>query len=105
VCGLCGVFNHSEHWTSVTPGTGDETRGLESAAQRQQQVLAARDVLSLYGLKLETWANRYTLSSRTGKAAVVDNLGALWAEAERLTGQACDPLDPVILAKLEAKTP
>ena len=36
--------------------------------------------------------------------AVVDNLGSLWAEAERLTGQACDPLDPMVLAKLEARS-
>jgi hypothetical protein len=36
--------------------------------------------------------------------AVVDNLGSLWVEAEHLTGQACDPLDPMVLTKLGARS-
>jgi hypothetical protein len=31
---------------------------------------------------------------------VVENLGALWVEAERLTGQKLDPLDPELIAAL-----
>jgi hypothetical protein len=73
-------------------------------ADRRLRALAANDILSLFGLKLESWAGRYALRSRTGKMAVVDNLGSLWAEAERLAGQACDPLDPMVLAKLEARS-
>jgi hypothetical protein len=34
--------------------------------------------------------------------AVVDNFGALWPEAERLSGRPCDPLDPAVIAALEA---
>jgi hypothetical protein len=98
MCGLCGVLNHADHWTS-NPGGAD---GTKPAADRQLRAFAANDVLSHYGLKLDTWAGQYTLKSRTGKMAVVNNLGSLWAEAERLAGQACDPLDPVVLAKLEA---
>jgi hypothetical protein len=98
---LCGILNHADHWTSepAIVGGGATAR---PAADRHLRALAANDILSLFGLKLESWAGRYTLKNRTGKMAVVDNLGSLWVEAERLTGRASDPLDPTILAKLEA---
>ncbi len=97
MCGLCGVFNAADHWTNGP----DTARVTLPAADRQMRALAANDILSLYGLKLETWAGRFTLRNRTGKMAVVNNLGELWIEAERLMGRPCDPLDPAVLAKLE----
>ena len=42
------------------------------------------------------------LSTRTGKTEIVDNLAHLWARAEALSGRRCDPLDPELLARLEA---
>jgi hypothetical protein len=102
VCGLCGVLNHADHWTN---GPAIDGGGIaRPGADRRLRALAANDILSLFGLKLESWAGRYTLRSRTGKMAVVDNLGSLWVEAERLTGQACDPLDPMVLTKLGARS-
>jgi hypothetical protein len=32
---------------------------------------------------------------------MVDHLGHLWANAEKLLGRPCDPLDPALLARLE----
>lgn len=104
MCGLCGVLNHADHWTSGPASAGEGASVARPAADRQLRTFAANDILSIFGLKLESWAGRYTLRSRTGKTAVVDNLGAIWVEAERLLGHACDPLDPVVLAKLEART-
>jgi hypothetical protein len=102
---LCGVLNHADHWTSGPGGAGDGSTAARPAADRQLRTFAANDILSLFGLKLENWADRYLLRSRTGKTAVVDNLGAIWVEAERLTGQPCDPLDPAVLARLEGRVP
>jgi hypothetical protein len=52
-------------------------------------------------LHLDDWAGRvYVLRDRKGRAAVVDNLGTLWAEAERLTGAPLDPLDPALVHAL-----
>ena len=100
MCGLCGVLNHADHWTS---GPGEASGATRPAADRHLRAVAANDVLALFGLKLESWAGRYTLRSRTGKMAVVDNLGAVWVEAEKLIGRPCDPFDPAVLAQLEAK--
>jgi hypothetical protein len=102
MCGLCGVLNHADHWTSG-PGRADAPGSPPPAADRQLRALAANDILGLFGLRLDSWAGRYTLRSQTGKMAVVDNLGAIWVEAEKLLGHPCDPLDPRVLARLEAK--
>jgi hypothetical protein len=52
-------------------------------------------------LHLDDWSGRiYVLRDRKGRSAVVENLGALWTEAERLAGRTLDPLDPELLAFL-----
>jgi hypothetical protein len=58
-------------------------------------------VLGHFGLCLEDWSGRiYVLSDRKGRAVVVENLGALWVQAERLAGRPLDPLDPELVASL-----
>jgi hypothetical protein len=58
-------------------------------------------VLGHFGLRLDDWGGRvYVLRNHKGRAIVVTNLGTVWAEAERLTGQALDPLDPGLVAAL-----
>jgi hypothetical protein len=58
-------------------------------------------VLAVYGLKLDDWSGRvWVLRDGKGRAAVVDDLGAVWVEAERLCGRALDPLDPELVAAL-----
>ncbi|UHC18621.1 hypothetical protein LRS73_12660 [Methylobacterium currus] len=96
MCGLCGAFGAPDHWS-------DGVRSGTPQAERRARAAAANRVLGLYGLRLAAWADRYTLSGRTGRSAVVDHLGALWPAAERLSGRPCDPLDPVVIAALEGQ--
>ena len=98
MCGLCGLFGQADHWSDAAHVASDRT----GQAERQHRVAVANRVLAQFGLKLAAWSNRYTLTSRTGRMAVVDTIGALWPEAERLSGRACDPLDPQIVAALES---
>lgn len=95
MCGLCGVFGVAEHWTD---GAG------RSQAEAQHRIEVANDFVGLYGLRLAEWAGRFTLSGPTGGAAVVDHLGALWPAAERLAGRTFDPLDPNVIAAVEARS-
>lgn len=99
MCALCGAFGAAEHWTDETgPATS-----RPSEAERRRRARIANEALGLYGLELKAWANRFTLTSRTGKSAVVDHFGSVWAEAERMTGRPCDPLDEATLDALEAR--
>jgi hypothetical protein len=90
MCGLCGVLL-SETWA-------------EEAGDRRARVLRLKlvnRVLAHFGLRLDEWGGRvYVLRDRTGRTAVVDDLSAIWREAERLAGRPLDPLDPELLASL-----
>ncbi len=97
MCGLCGTFGAADHWSDgLTVSTSSPS------AERRRRSTEANRILRFYGLKLTEWSNRFTLVGPTGKSAVVDNLGSLWAAAEQLTGRGCDPLDLSIIEAVEA---
>jgi len=98
MCGLCGILGVAEHWTDSAGGAAASRQ-----ADRQHRARVANAVLGVFGLKLADWMNRYTLTGPTGRSAVIDNLGAVWPMAERLTGRPCDPLDPAVIAAVEAR--
>lgn len=98
MCGLCGLFGGTRHWTDAP---GERARTPE--AERRHRVEVANRMLQPFGLRLASWAGRYTLTGRTGRAAVVEHVGALWPTAERLAGRPCDPLDPALLSDLERR--
>jgi hypothetical protein len=90
MCVLCGVLLQ-EHWAEQDGG-------------RRGRVLRGRllnRVLRVYGLKLDDWSGRvWVLRDAKGRTAVVENLGAVWVEAEKLAGRRLDPLDPELVAAL-----
>jgi len=90
MCSLCGVLLN-EGWA-------------EQGGDRRARVLRLRllnRVLDHYGLQLDGWAGRvYVLRDRTGRTAIVDDLGSIWREAELLARTPLDPLDPELLAGL-----
>ena len=110
MCGLCGVFGGERHWTerAASPaifggadGDGPEGRRMTPARERQERVRLVNRVLDPLGLVLVEWAaSSYVLRTKTGRSEVVSDLGGLWPAAERLLGRPCDPLDPVLLARI-----
>jgi hypothetical protein len=90
MCALCGVLLN-EHWSEQDGGR----------RARVARTRLANRVLDHFGLRLDDWAGRvYVLRDRKGRSVVVDDLGALWAEAERLAGRRLDPLDPDLVRAL-----
>ena len=106
MCALCGGLGGSEHWTDAVARPGVFTRntdGLERRRERTARVAHANRILRHFGLTLADWqGSSFVLSTVTGKTEIVDNLAHLWATAEKLIGRPCDPLDPVLVARLEA---
>ena len=105
MCSLCGVLGGAGHWTDAAARPGVFTRNIDSPQRRRERihrVACAQRVLGLYGLTLSDWqGTSYVLSTATGKTEIVDNLGHLWATAEKLLGSPCDPLDPDLIVRLE----
>ena len=106
MCALCGVLGGSDHWTDAAARPGVFTRNVDSLQRRRERfarVAAAQRVLAFYGLTLSDWqGTSFVLSTMTGKTELVDNLTHLWAAAEKLIRRPCDPLDPALLARMEA---
>ena len=104
MCSLCGILAGRGHWTE-SAANPEVFAGRHQAhtvgRERQQRTRVLNVVLAHYGLSVSDWAgSRYVLRSRTGRSALVENLNELWAEAEKLLGRPCDPLDPSLLSDL-----
>lgn len=106
MCSLCGILGADDHWSSAVARAGtfsrntDRTTRAREAAERRRIV---NRVLATRHMRLDEWQGRsYVLSTATGRTAVFDALSHLWPEAETLAGASFDPLDPALLAKLEA---
>lgn len=106
MCALCGVLGGAEHWADAVARPGVFTRNTDPIQRRRERynrVASASQVLRYYGLTLSDWqSSSYVVSTATGKTELVDNMGHLWASAEKLLGKPCDPLDPAFLSRLEA---
>ncbi|MFC3073409.1 hypothetical protein [Shinella pollutisoli] len=105
MCSLCGVLGGNEHWTDAAARPGVFTRNVERIDRRRERarrVAAANRVLAAFGMSLSDWqGSSFVLATRTGKSEIVEDLGHLWPAAERLSGRACDPLDPDLIRRME----
>ena len=103
MCALCGGIEQARHWTDRLEATESEAEGPAAWRQsRQMQVALANRILSQLGLEVRDWdAHAFVLGNRTGQCELVPRLAAMWNTAERLARCRCDPLDPVLLARLE----
>jgi len=96
----------ARHWTDRLEGTAS-SEAEEPAAWRQGrqlQIALANRILSQHGLAVRDWdAHTFVLSNRTGQSELVSRLAAVWSTAERLGRCRCDPLNPVLLSRLEGE--
>ena len=106
MCSLCGVLGGSEHWADAVARPGVYTRngdGGDRRRERANRVKVANRVLAPFAMKLSDWqGTSFVISTRTGKSEIIEDLGHLWPAAERLSGRMCDPLNPDLIAHLEA---
>jgi hypothetical protein len=81
----------NEHWAE---GDGGRRARVFRAALLNR-------VLGHFGLSLHDWSGAvYVLRDRKGSSVVVQDIGAVWSEAERLLGSPLDPLDAALVAEL-----
>jgi len=105
VCILCGELVMHVHWTdqashdreySNTVVSGELQR--DRLRGRMHRVRYVNAVLSFYGLSFKDWqGSKYLLSDKKGQQKVVNDLGDMWPEAQKMAGKGIDPLDPALL--------
>ncbi|MDR3255339.1 MAG: hypothetical protein LBT31_07205 [Synergistaceae bacterium] len=108
MCILCGELVINVHWTDqknhdreygniVVAGESQRDR----VRDRLRRVSFVNRILSFYGLDLRDWGgSKYILSDKKGSSKVVNDLGDMWQEAQKLTDNRLDPLDPGLLSHL-----
>jgi hypothetical protein len=109
VCALCGVFGGKGHWSDSTSAPdvfASRTEPQTRLRERQTRTRLINVILKHYGVTVKDWSgSSYLLTTLTGRTAIVDTVGELWAAAERLSGRTVDPLDDAYLATLEKLPP
>jgi hypothetical protein len=104
MCALCGVLGGKGEWSdsAAAPAVfAGRTQPQTRLRERQARTRILNAVLKHHGVSVKDWSgNSYLLASRTGRTAIVETVGEIWAAAERIAGGICDPLDERYLATL-----
>jgi hypothetical protein len=106
MCALCAVLGSSRYWTDAAGRAEFEADGVKVSKRHEhaRRVQLANGVLQTFGLRLKDWgASSYVLENAAGKSEGVYHLNGIWAAAERLSGEVCDPLDEALIARLAAE--
>lgn len=106
MCGLCGILGDGSHWADGLAGPDEVQASAVPSLRRRarrERVALGNLVLAHYGLSLADWQGRdFILRSPTGATTLVSTLTDLWPKAEQLAARKIDPLDPVLLDRLDA---
>lgn len=100
MCGLCGALGGESHWS--TNIEDPEQAHFARRRARAYRVALINRVLGPRRITIEDFqAASFVLATATGKREIVQDLGGVWLQAERMGGHELDPLDPAFLASLQ----
>lgn len=98
MCGLCGIFGETTHWSTQGVARGTSKR------QRFFRLQAINRVLSLVNYSILDFSGTdYVLCSPTGAQTMVKEMGQMWQDLEKMSGKALDPLDENVIAALRKR--
>jgi hypothetical protein len=109
MCGLCGTLMEGPHWSETGTDAARDTKvasGRQRFLERAYRVRLINRVLERFACRAEDWTGgQYIMRSPNGAADVVTSLPQLWRALETMSGRPADPLDPELIARLEAAEP
>ena len=109
MCGFCAVFAGIPHWSEVGSDAAQEvpaSSGPETRQGRLQRLALIDRVARFYGCRVEDWmGEQYIVRSLRGRTELVRALPSVWSVVEDIAGRRVDPLDPALLAALDAGSP
>lgn len=91
MCANCGFPATVGHWTEA----GNDT-SFDRMRARMRRIGVLRRVLAPVGLTADDDGQTpgVTISTRTGRHEMAEDLADVWAVVERMTGRPLDPLAP-----------
>ena len=106
MCALCSVLGSSNHWTDMAGRSEFSWNGnkVTRRLERNRRVSLLKPLFDHYDLELKDWGgSTYLLGNVAGEFKEVYQLSGIWAVAEELIGNPCDPLDPRLIKRLSGK--
>lgn len=103
MCGLCGLWGNTGHWSSASARavSGGAASGLNPLRERALQVRLLDRVAGLVGARVEDWAgSSWIVRGASGATEIVDALPLVWPAIERLTGKPLDPMSDAVIERL-----
>jgi hypothetical protein len=104
MCALCGVLDGKREWSdsATAPAAfAGRARPQTRLRERQARTSVLNAVLKHHGVSVKDWSgSSYLLTGRTGRTAIVETVGEIWAATERIGGGPCDPLDERYLSTI-----
>lgn len=98
MCGLCGIFGETSHWSTQGVAHGSSRR------QRFFRLQAVNRVLNLVNYTIRDFSGtEYVVSSPTGSQSMVKEMGQLWQNVEKMRGRPLDPLDESLINAYAAR--
>jgi hypothetical protein len=101
MCGLCGLFGSTDHWTAASASLRVFPGARTRRAERAEHVRVANAVLGAFAIRLDDWqGSSFVVSGPTGRREMAATLPEVWQAAAAMAGRKLDPLDPVLIARL-----
>ncbi|HEX4764870.1 MAG TPA: hypothetical protein VH414_01200 [Lichenihabitans sp.] len=101
MCEVCAIFGAGEHWSDFGRLRDEQFPFADiqhTRAQRKRRIALLNRLLSTLGLSCEEWdGESLVILDGRGRSNLAPTLSDVWSAAERLSGRAIDPLDPVFL--------
>ncbi len=103
MCGMCGLWGGTDHWSNPARLPGAE-RGVNTTRARALQAGVVSSFTRAGGVTVRDWGQAsWVVENFSGGTEIVDSLGSVWPAVEKLTGRRLDPLSPEFLQLLEAR--
>lgn len=100
MCGLCGLWGETAHWTSIAAHPDTRSRDTPRLAPRLralQQASLERAVRPL-GLSVRDWSgSSWIVSNGSGASEIAGSLPEVWRACEALSGRSLDPLSSPLI--------
>ncbi len=98
MCGLCGIFGDSRHWSDEIVRDGDSVPVWQRRRERQHRITLINKILTPYRVTVADWqGEKLVVRGPTGRCELAETVGDLWQEAEIAAGRPLDPLDAQFL--------
>lgn len=102
MCGMCGIWGSTMHWSSPAQLFKNSDREINIPRTRLLQASGISRFTRLIGVNVRDWGqSTWIVEHLSGASEIVNSLPEIWGAAARLSGREIDLLQPETIRRLE----